>query len=227
MIFRDRAMKKVNASICAPPTTDHDPAGAIPDRKRNFVIFDFSCGPMVVGINTCRNIFCIFYLWTQFRDFACNHVRQNGMFFRVEERTKVIFQGVSPTYICRFPLQFFGSCARGSRLLDCSLCDCSKSFHLIHVSPHFARFTVVSALLHLISCTCTWFVYLSSSIHCHSASTVMLWPMRWTIPSHKFGARRLNWGSKLVFHNRNRHTLKMTHGCQMAGRAAILTYPAL
>ena len=53
-------MKKVNASICAPPTTDHDPAGVIPDRKRNFVIFDFSCGPMVVGINTCRNIFCIF-----------------------------------------------------------------------------------------------------------------------------------------------------------------------
>ena len=29
-----RTMKKVNAWVCAPPTTDHDPASVIPDKKR-------------------------------------------------------------------------------------------------------------------------------------------------------------------------------------------------
>ena len=30
-------MKKVNAWICAPPTTDHDPSSVIPDKKRELV----------------------------------------------------------------------------------------------------------------------------------------------------------------------------------------------
>ena len=43
------------------------------------------------------------------------------------------------------------------------------------------------------------------SIHCHSASTVMLWPMRWTIPSHKFGARRVNWGASSFSQQKSTH----------------------
>ena len=85
---------------------------------------------------------------------------------------------------------------------------------------------VVSALLSLprFATLCTWF---DESIgHCHSASTVMRWPMGWTISSHKFGARRVNWGQARCLH-RNRPTLKMAHGCQMTGRAAFLTCPAL
>ena len=59
VIFRVTAMKKVNASICAPPTTDHDPAGGIPDKRRKFVIFDFF-----------MRTYCfwnqqLFFFWTQ------------------------------------------------------------------------------------------------------------------------------------------------------------------
>ena len=51
-------MKKVNAWIGAPPTTDHDPASAIPDKKRSSVILVVSCLPIVLEINNRRNIFC-------------------------------------------------------------------------------------------------------------------------------------------------------------------------
>ena len=40
-------MKKVNAWICAPPTTDRDPASAIPDEKTELVTTVIFTGPNV------------------------------------------------------------------------------------------------------------------------------------------------------------------------------------
>ena len=53
-------MKKANAWICAPPTTDHDSAIVIPDKKRKSVTIVIRCGPNVFGINKFRNIFLYF-----------------------------------------------------------------------------------------------------------------------------------------------------------------------
>ena len=89
---RDLASKrceKVNAWICAPPTTNHDPASVIPDKKRKsmttFFFLDlmflelsspvtcflffylrndhfFFSGPNVSGIEQSRNMFSVFLL---------------------------------------------------------------------------------------------------------------------------------------------------------------------
>ena len=47
-------IKRVNAWICAPRTTDHDPASVILDNKRKSVISVIFTGP-----NVFRNIFSV------------------------------------------------------------------------------------------------------------------------------------------------------------------------
>ena len=68
-------MKKVNASTCAPPTTDHDPAGVIPDKKRKFVFFVFFFQvDLFLDSTTAFTPFFFFYLMTQCTDFACKQL---------------------------------------------------------------------------------------------------------------------------------------------------------
>ena len=96
---------------------------------------DFSCGPVVFGINNC---------------FFCSQgltLRISLVIIFFEERTKVIFQGISPTCICRFPCNFSGRVHVAS---DCWIVVCATATNhsissILHrtlldslLSPHFS-----------------------------------------------------------------------------------------
>ena len=82
------AVKKMIAWICAPLTTDRDPASAIPDKKREPVTTVIFTGPNVFWINKSRNNYScnffshylILYSWA---NFACNHFGGDGRSWRV------------------------------------------------------------------------------------------------------------------------------------------------
>ena len=168
-------------------------------------------------------------VWTEFTNFACNHVLQNGMFFRIENRTKVIFQGVSPTFF-RFPCNFSGRVhvARDCWNVVCAMAKNHSISSMFHrtlldslLSPHFSTAfpTLASG-----SSTSLAGIPVDKSMHLcnhgYALGDALDSPLSqiWRSPGQLGQARSLH---------RNRHTLKMAHACQMAGRSAILTCPAL
>ena len=50
-------MKRVNAWICAPQTSDHEPASVIPDKKRKSVTTESSLDQMFVELLSPVTIF--------------------------------------------------------------------------------------------------------------------------------------------------------------------------
>ena len=53
--LRCQRHEKTNAWVCARPTTDHDPASVIPDKKRKSETVVILCGHIVFGINNRCN----------------------------------------------------------------------------------------------------------------------------------------------------------------------------